>query len=283
MSANNSKQWSRATPGLIIFLVDQSGSMDEAYYKSGKNKAEFTALVINRTINELINTNMDGDKVKDRVFISIVGYGGKGGNSVDDLRSDYLSVYADNPIRLEKIKRKVSDGAGGLVDFEEDLPIFLEPLAMGYTPMGRAFEYAKQLIGDWLGKKPDNPAPIIINVSDGLPFNGVDNQEAALALSVASEIMAIQTTDGPPLIFNAHAGAEGGKEQGFEEDESELTDPQARFLFSISSAIPDAYKASAQKFDLNVRPKSKGFVSNARPDTLVKFINFGSSGADKNA
>ena len=89
---NNSKQWSSATPGYIIFLVDQSGSMGEDY-TGGKNKAEFTALVINRTINDLIFTNSAGDKIKDRVFISIIGYGGQGGNSVDDIRSDYLSAF----------------------------------------------------------------------------------------------------------------------------------------------------------------------------------------------
>jgi hypothetical protein len=114
---NNSKQWSSATPGYIIFLVDQSGSMGEDY-TGGKNKAEFTALVINRTINDLIFTNSAGDKIKDRVFISIIGYGGQGGNSVDDIRSDYLSAFADSPLRTEKVKKKVSDGAGGLVEIE---------------------------------------------------------------------------------------------------------------------------------------------------------------------
>jgi hypothetical protein len=34
-------------------------------------KSEFTALVINRTINDLIFTNSAGDKIKDRVFIPI--------------------------------------------------------------------------------------------------------------------------------------------------------------------------------------------------------------------
>lgn len=68
----------------------------------GKNKAEFTSLVINRTINDLIFTNSAGDKIKDRVFISLIGYGGKGGNSVDDIRSDYLSAFADSPLRIEK-------------------------------------------------------------------------------------------------------------------------------------------------------------------------------------
>jgi hypothetical protein len=66
---NNSKQWSSATPGYIIFLVDQSGSMKQDY-TGGKNKAEFTALVINRTINDLIFSMSAGDVVKDRIYIN---------------------------------------------------------------------------------------------------------------------------------------------------------------------------------------------------------------------
>ena len=277
MNKDNSKQWSSATPGYILFLVDQSGSMSETYAE-GKNKAEYTALVINRTINELINTNMDGDKVKDRVFISIIGYGGKGGNSIEDIQSQYLSKYADNPIRVEKMKRKISDGAGGLVEIDEEMPIFLEPLAEGLTPMGHAFEFAKQLIEGWLQKKPDNPAPVVINISDGLPTDGTGNGGGSMAIEVAEKIMAIDSTDGNPLIFNAHIGGGNDPKAGFEETESELADPQAKFLFTISSRIPEAYKTAAKKFALDVKLNSKGFVSNADPYTLIRFINFGSSG-----
>lgn len=278
MSNSNSKQWSSATPGYIIFLVDQSGSMSEPYAE-GKSKAEFTALVINRTINELINTNMDGDKVKDRVFISIIGYGGKGGNSVDDVRSDYLSTFADNPIRIDKLRKKVSDGAGGLIEIEEEMPVFIEPLSNGYTPMGDALGFAGQLIEGWLNKKPENPAPVIINVSDGLPYDGNDEvKEAKKALNATREIIGIQTADGNPLIFNAHIG-NGLPEASFEQEETELNDPQAKYLFSISSKIPEAYKAAAKKHGLDVKDNSRGFVSNAKPETLIKFINFGSSAA----
>ena len=277
----NSKQWSSATPGYIIFLIDQSGSMKENY--GGKSKAEYTALVINRTINELVSINAAGEKIKDRVFISLIGYGGKGGNSVDDLRSDYLSKFADVPLRNEKIKKKIPDGAGGLVEIEEDMAIFLEPLCpdKGLTPMGDALAFAKQLIEGWLQKKPDNPAPIIINISDGMPYNGNqsnETEEMEKTISNANAIMSFNTNDGNPLIFNAHIGNDA-REIALPENDNELGgDLMAEFLFKISSKIPDAYKAAAMKQGLNVKENSRGFVSNAPPETLIKFINFGSSG-----
>jgi hypothetical protein len=97
-------------------------------------------------------------------------------------------------------------------------------------------------------------------------------------VSSANAIMSISTNDGNPLIFNAHIG-DGGKEIELAENESELGgDEMAQVLFKISSKIPDAYKAAAMKQGLNVKENSRGFVSGAKPETLIKFINFGSSG-----
>jgi len=275
---SNSKQWSSATPGYIIFLVDQSGSMSEAYPEKG-NKANFTAMVINRTISELININMAGEKVKDRVFISIIGYGGKGGDSIDEIKSDYLSLFAENPLRIESVKQKVSDGNGGLIEIDVDTPIFIVPIANGLTPMGKALEFTKGLIQGWLSKKPENPAPIVINISDGLPYDSRQDTKVAEsdAINEATAIMKLSCKDGNPLIFNAHIGNSPLK-CICSSSENELSDEQAKFLFKISSKIPESYKGAAQKQGLSVQTDSRGFVSNADPETFIKFINFGSSG-----
>jgi hypothetical protein len=278
--SSNSKQWSSATPGYIIFLVDQSGSMAENY-TGGKNKAEFTSLVINRTITDLIFTNSAGDKIKDRVFISLIGYGGSGGNSVDDIRSDYLSAFSDTPIRIETIKKKVSDGAGGLVEIDESMPIFIEPTCPynGLTPMAEALAFAKQLIEGWISKKPDNPAPVIINVSDGMPYTGINtSDDIQKTISVANSIMNISTGDGNPLIFNVHLGQSPFNETKFSSNENEVAGEEGKLLFKISSKVPETYRDAARKHEFVTVDESRGFVSNSGPETLIKFINFGSSG-----
>ena len=145
--SNYSTLWSSATPGLIIFLIDQSASMREEFF-GDKNKAEFTASVINETINDLILQCSSGNIVKDRLFVSLIGYGGKGGVSVDDVRSGYIGAFADNPLRFEKIKKNIPDGEGGFIEVEEEMPIFIEPTCPenGLTPMAEAFEFARQLV-----------------------------------------------------------------------------------------------------------------------------------------
>jgi uncharacterized protein YegL len=276
MTQPNSKQWSSNTPGYLIFLVDQSGSM-KSPYSGSQNRATFTALAINRVINEIIENNAHGATVKNRTFISIIGYGGQGGVSVENLRSDYLQDFANNPLRIEKMQKQVSDGAGGLVSVDIEMAIHVEAVANGLTPMGKAFEEAKQLIEAWIQKKPDNPAPVVINISDGIPYEAT-GAEPQRTIQAANEIMQLSTADGSPLIFNAHIG-NGGSAKGFEESESELgSNEEAKLLFKISSVVPDAYKVAAKKSGFEVKANSRAFVSNADPITLISFIDFGSSG-----
>jgi hypothetical protein len=282
---NYTKQWSSASPGYLIFLVDQSSSM-ATQWTGEKTFAQFTADVINRTINELISANAAGESVKDRVFISLIGYSGS--DTIVDIRSDYISKYADNPIRIDKLKKKVNDGAGGLIEMSFEMPIFLEPKSDGLTPMSGAFDLAKRLIEGWIQKKSDNPAPVIINVSDGYPQAGGDDgaqTESIRTKAVANEIMQIRTSDGSPLIFNVHIAAKG-KEIQFPQSKFELGgDSLAELLFDISSLVPDVYKKAAKNLDLRtLSDGSKGFISNASPESLIKFINFGSSGgADRSS
>jgi hypothetical protein len=42
--------------------------------------------------------------------------------------------------------------------------------------------------------------------------------------------------------------------------------------------VPETYRDAARKHEFVTSEDSRGFVSNAGPETLIKFINFGSSG-----
>lgn len=104
------KQFSSAAPGMISFVIDQSGSMTE-HYPEGGSKAVFTHKVVNRTINEIINANMDGERVKDRAFLSLLGCGG---NGVTNIRSDKLSEFAKILYVLKAPRKRYLTGMGAL-------------------------------------------------------------------------------------------------------------------------------------------------------------------------
>ena len=57
--AKNDKQWSSATPGLLIILLDQSGSMTEPY--EGTSRTKFATSAVNKVIDNIIQKNFDGD------------------------------------------------------------------------------------------------------------------------------------------------------------------------------------------------------------------------------
>ena len=126
--ATHEQQWSTATPGLLVILLDQSGSMSDLYSEND-SKAVFATKAVNRIINTIIDKNFDGSAPKNRCFISVIGYG----SSVREIRSDSIAELAASPVRIDSIKRKVSDGAGGLVEQDFKMPVWVEPVAQGAT------------------------------------------------------------------------------------------------------------------------------------------------------
>ena len=202
--ARNEMQWSSATPGLLIIMVDQSGSMMKPYDGSD-NRTQFAAKAINRVINALIQKNFDGKAPKNRCFITVIGYD----KDVKRLVSGYLSDLDANPKRIDEIKKKVSDGAGGLVEVSVKMPIWVEPIDKDYwTNMTGAFKMSKDTIDAWIKDKPNNPAPVIINISDGRPY--YDQKEISECqketLEIVDSIKAIDLEDGKVQIFNAMIG-----------------------------------------------------------------------------
>lgn len=268
------KQWSSATPGLLIILLDQSGSMLMGY-DDGESKTTFASKAVNRVINTIIQKNFDGESPKNRCFISVIGYG----NDVKELCSGYLKDLDEHPIRIEEIKKKQSDGAGGIVEVPYFLPVWIEPITKdAATNMKKAFELAKGLAEKWIGDKPDSPAPVIINISDGIPYYDGKSVETCMEESktVAKEIMNMSTSDGNVLIFNALI-KQRGQSLIFPNSLNACTCDEARFLYEISSVVPDAYKPAAAKNELPVKSGSHGCIFEADGVQLISLIDFGSS------
>lgn len=270
-------QWSSATPGLLIILVDQSGSMMKPYDGSD-TRTVFAAKAVNRVINTIIQKNFDGKQPKNRCFISVIGYDVK----VTKLVSGYLQKLEENPLRIDEVSKKVSDGAGGLVEIKTKMPIWIDPITEDkWTNMTGAFQMARDIIKEWVSDKPENPAPVIINISDGVPY--YDHREIAdcmaETISVVNEIKSIDTNDGKIQIFNAMIG--DGQKVIFPKSSDDLTTDEARFLYEISTEIPEAYRGAAEKNDLSFEDGARGAIYNADAEHLVKLIDFGSSKGQK--
>lgn len=274
--AKNEKQWSSATPGLLIILIDQSGSMT-LNYEGNDSRTVFATRAVNRVINDIIEKNFNGTEPKNRCFITVIGYDLK----ANVLCSGYLKELYANPKRIEELTKKIPDGAGGLVDTNVKMPVWVEPIEEDrWTNMKDAFSVAKGLVSDWIKDKPENPAPVIINISDGAPYYDHKPVEECMQETEAevAEIKNMSTADGNVLVFNAHIG-DGTKEVRYpaSETEVEVDGEEAKFLYRISSEIPEGYKDAASKNELDIKEGSKGCVFRAKAEELIKLIDFGSS------
>ena len=91
---------SRSNPTCFLFLVDQSGSMAEAFgAESGKTKAEGVADALNRLLQTLVFRCAKGEYILDRYHIGVIGYG-------EDIGVGFLGDLAGG------VLRSVSDTSG---------------------------------------------------------------------------------------------------------------------------------------------------------------------------
>ncbi len=273
--AKNEKQWSSATPGLLIILLDQSGSM-LGQYEGSDSRTAFASRAVNRVIQNIIEKNFDGSAPKNRCFISVIGYN----HNVKELCSGWLKDLAEKPLRYENLKQKMPDGAGGIIEVDIKQPVWVEPITEdGATNMLGAFNLAKQLAEQWIADNAENPAPVIINISDGVPF--YDGQDPRICMqettALAKEIMNLSNADGNVLIFNAQIDGKGNGTVVFPTDRSKISQEEAQFLFDITSEVPDSYKDAAAKNELPVEKGSRGCIFNADGVQLIQLIDFGSS------
>ena len=256
-----------SNPICIVILADQSWSMGEDYGTG--TKAEVAALAVNHILEELVLACLAGDKIRDRCHVSVIGYGER----VECVVDGRISEFAASPIEVKKLKKSIPDGAGGIVEVEVEMPIWVQPTANNGTPMHEAFERAADIVQRWCNDKPDCFPPIVINITDGAAT------KPDLTGDAARKIMNLHTTDGNVLIFNIHI-ANNRHEVIFPHSMTQLVgDNLAEFLFDISSVLPEPLCEAAKEHGLPAEPDTRCFAYNAGEAAMIRILNFGSTAA----
>lgn len=261
---------STASPGLILFLLDQSGSMAE------NGKANLAATAVNRAIYEIIIASRSGEQIKNRAYVGVIGYG----KSVNTIVGGMVSEIANRPIRIEPVVARVPDGVGGLTSVNMEMPVWVEPYAEYSTPMAEAFDKAFETIVSWVKNNSSSFPPIVINITDGVPNDFNLNQGTApFTEASALKLMSLKTDDGNLLLFNTLISGDStvDSEISFPTNISELPDLYSKFLFRISSEVPARLLEEAWKAGLSPKARAKGMVYNSRKETFIKLLTFGSS------
>ncbi len=184
-----------------------------------------------------------------------------------------IADVADCPARVEDRTKKVSDGAGGLVDQRVRFPVWMDPIANGGTPMCQAFGVVSQLLDQWLTEHLDGFPPTILHLTDGESTDGDP-------MAAGTEILNRATLDGSVLLFNCHVSPRHASKIEYPDSDSQLPDEFARTLFKISSPLPETFLRAARELGLNAKEGSRGFVFNGDPVSVVQFFDIGTRPAN---
>ncbi|MGO8753469.1 MAG: vWA domain-containing protein [Thermoguttaceae bacterium] len=268
-----SAEISRSNPTCFLFLVDQSGSMDDPFGgESGKRKSQGVSDAINRLLQTLVFRCAKGDVILDRYYIGVIGYGDQVGPAFGGVLAGQglvpVSKIGNSPLRLETRTKMVDDGAGGLVEQTVRFPVWFEPRAKGGTPMCQALGLARQTIFAFINQVPACFPPIVINITDGQATDGQPQAAAAAVQELASR-------DGRTLLFNVHISCRNEKPIQFPNREDLLPDNHAKLLFRMSSQLPPQMLAQAQSMDHRIAVGARGFVFNADLVSVVQFLDIG--------
>jgi uncharacterized protein YegL len=265
---------SRTNPSCFIFLIDQSGSMQDPFGggESTRKKADGVADAINKLLQNLVIKCAKEEGVRDYYNVGVIGYGHHVGPAFAGALAGReivpVSDIANQPARIEERTKKIDDGAGGLVDQTIKFPIWFDAVANGGTPMCAAFTKAQNILSNWLAQHPDCFPPIVINITDGESTDGDPT-------SAATAIEGLSSSDGNVLLFNLHLSSSRATPVEFPDNESGLPDEYARLLFSISSTLPDYMRSIAQQEGFAVSEGTRGFVFNADIVSVIRFLDIG--------
>jgi len=271
-----SAEISRTAPTAFLFLVDQSGSMQDEM-TNGKTKAQFVADVLNRTLMTLIQRCTKAEGTRDYFQLGVLGYSGSTADNglAGALSSTVLhpiSQIEASPLRVEDRTKRVDDGAGGLVNQSIRFPVWFEAKAGGATPMCQAITRAAEELAAWCDAHPDSYPPTVLHVTDG---ESTDGDPADLA----SQLQHIGTNDGTVLMYNLHVSTAGGEPVLFPTSDAGLPDSYAKLLFRMSSALPPHLQKAAEEKGIKATMESRGFMFNAETAEIVDFFDIGTRAA----
>jgi hypothetical protein len=265
---------SRAAPSCFLFVIDQSGSMEDAFAgaSAARSKAQELADVINRLLQTLVTRCARGEEVHDYFEVGVIGYGDTVGPVLQGPLAgrDFvrISELAFNPALLEQRTRRISDGDGGFVDDSYQFPVWIDPVHVGGTPMCEALRRAKAALDVWVAAHRSSYPPTVVHITDGESTDGEPS-------SVAAAIRSLSTLDGAVSLFNLHLSSSAAQPITFPGPDAALPDDFARALFEMSSVLPARLRREAGVEGYRVNDSSRGFAFNADLSEAIRFIDIG--------
>jgi len=267
-----------ANPSCVIFLIDQSASMEDPLAGSSMSKSEFVAEQLNATLAEMIYHCIKGiDQLPKPYFaVAVIGYGTdptgrarvESEISLPAQEGDlaWTTDLAQHPLRVEERSR---DNAGETITF--NAPVWIEPRHEGGTPMCAAMDRAGEIAHTWLQSYPNSFPPIVLNLTDGESTDGDPKPWA-------DRLRSLRSNDGGLLLFNVMMATGAATEPTmFPSRREQLGSRVAQQMFDMSSELPEMMRVQAVRQGYVVEPEARGMSMNADLKAVVTFLDVGTS------
>lgn len=183
----------------FLLAIDGSGSMAEEIRFRGRTstKAEAVAAIANELLFELIERARRSDGVRDYYDIALIGYSGDdevypllpGGREMVSVTE--LAGIAPT-LRRTAVECRLPDG--GIALREVTVPTWIEPHAVGQTPMCEALRRIRDLAAAWCADPAhaESFPPVVFHITDG-EATDCDDKELR---TVAGQIRDLGTAEG---------------------------------------------------------------------------------------
>jgi len=278
-----SQEINRQNKSLFVFLVDQSLSMEEPIANDTMRKIDSLCSAINAWLQNLSIACSKAEGFKDYFDISIIGYGSDeqanpiiGPALIGPLAGREIvtiSEVAENPARIDTVTAFMQDEeTGDLIELPQQMPIWLDPVLQGATPICSALVKACEIIDNWIAQHPDSFPPIVINITDGESSEGDP-------IPYADALKQRETSDGSVLFFNCCLSSIPADPFMFRGNGELMPDMFSRQLFQMSSVLPEPIREKARAAGQELEPNARGMAYNADMVALIKFLDMGTRAA----
>lgn len=274
---------SRQNKACFLFLLDQSFSMEEPLGSSPHRKCDELSTAINGWLQNMAIRASGDEGIKDWMDVGVFGYRtDRNANPIIEsaLRGPLagqtlvsITEIGAHPSRIDTRNQRIPDEeTGEILELPCEVPIWVDPMAEGGTPMCHMLCRAHEVLSDWIAKHPRSFPPIVVHISDGESQDGDP-------VPYANAVKRLATEDGNVLLFNCHLSVTAAEPFLFPASSEGLPDDLAKVLFNMSSRLPEPFVRLAVAEGLPLQAEARGMAFNANMVCLIQFLNMGTQAA----
>jgi len=278
-----SQEISRQHKACFLFLLDQSFSMQEPLGNSPNRKCDELIAAINGWLQNMAIRASGDEGIKDWMDVGVFGYrtdqaanpiitsalqGSLAGRTLVS-----ITEVGACPARIDTRVQYIHDEeTGEVLQLPCEMPVWVDPVAEGGTPMCHMLYYAHQMLSDWINRHRQSFPPIVVHITDGESQDGDP-------IPYAEALKALATEDGNVLLFNCHLSMTAAEPFMFPSSEEGLPDQLARVLFRMSSVLPEPFYRHGSLEGFPLQPHARGMAFNADMVCLIQFLKMGTQAA----